>query len=267
MPDPDELVATLRAAGCVFAEDEAALLRTAARDEAELVALVAARVAGTPLEQVVGFVEFCGLRLVVEPGVFVPRQRSRLLVEQAVRGAPPGAGVLDLCCGVGALGAAISARLGSGTRLHAADLDPVAVRCARRNLSDLRHARVYSGDLFGPLPAALRGHVDVLVANAPYVPSAEIAFLPPEARVHEPHHTLDGGTDGLAIHRRIAAAAPDWLAPGGRLVIETARAQAVLAEQFFAAAGLATEIVEDESIGATVVSGRRTGGSVGDPYP
>ncbi|MGZ4777439.1 MAG: putative protein N(5)-glutamine methyltransferase, partial [Oryzihumus sp.] len=206
-----EIVPALRAAGCVFAEEEAALLVAAATGHG-LAALVRRRVAGEPLEQVLGWAEFCGQRFVVEPGVFVPRQRTRLLVREAVALARPGAVVLDVCCGVGAVGAAVAAAV-PGAELWAADVDPVAVRCAERNLAAFG-GRAFAGDLYDALPAGLRGRVDVLVANAPYVPTAEIAMMPPEARDHELTAALDGGADGVDVQRRVAAAAPDWLAPG-----------------------------------------------------
>ncbi|MGY5883337.1 putative protein N(5)-glutamine methyltransferase [Modestobacter lacusdianchii] len=242
------VVARLRAAGCVFAEEEAALLAEAAASPVELDDLVARRVAGEPLEQVVGWAEFCGLRFVVEPGVFVPRQRTRLLVREAVALAAPGAVVLDLCCGVGAVGAAVAAAVGA-VELHAADVDPVAVRCARRNVP----GAVWCGDLFDPLPGSLQGRVGVLVANAPYVPTEAIALMPPEARDHEARAALDGGPDGLDVQRRVVAGAPDWLAPGGALLIETSRQQADRTRALCAAAGLAARVVTDDDLAATVV--------------
>jgi release factor glutamine methyltransferase len=212
----DALVERLRAAGCVFAEEEAALLTESAGGD-ELEALVARRVGGEPLEQVLGFVDFCGRRFVLEPGVFVPRQRSALLVEEAVR--LGGSVVVDLCCGCGALGLLVADRLGA--TLHAVDLDPVAVGCARRNGAD-----ALLGDLFDPLPTALRGSVDLVLLNAPYVPTRAVAEMPPEAREHEPLLALDGGPDGMAVQRRVLASATDWLAPTGHLLTETSTVQA-----------------------------------------
>ena len=204
MTIPDSLIVSrLRAAGCVFAEDEARLLMSAARTPAELDAMVGRRAAGLPLEQVVGWAEFCGLRIVLAPGVFVPRRRTEFLVRQAVALAPPGAVIVDLCCGAGAIGATLAAAV-DRAEVHAADLDPAAVRCARQNLPG---GHVYQGDLYAPLPAGLRGRVAVLAANVPYVPSEQIGFLPPEAREHEPRAALDGGADGLDVLRRVAAAA------------------------------------------------------------
>jgi len=233
------IISTLRAAGCVFAEDEARLLTEAAATESELAVLVRRRAAGEPLEHVLGWAEFCGLRVALDPGVFVPRRRTEFLVARAVALVAPTAVVLDLCCGSGAVGAALAAAV-PGVELYAADIDPVAVRCARRNV-----ARVYEGDLFDPLPGSLRGRVEVVVANTPYVPTTEIRLLPPEARLHEPRVALDGGADGLDTYRRVAAAAPDWLAPGGHLLVETSEKQAAAAAAIATAAGLTPDLTSD----------------------
>src|SRR4051812_127402 len=148
----ESIVAPLRGAGCVFAEDEARLLVDAAGTPADLTAMVTRRVDGEPLEYVLGWAEFCGLRILVGPGVFVPRRRTEFLVHEAVGLSRPGAVVVDLCCGAGALGAAIAARV-EGADVYAADVDPRAVACARRNLPP---DRVLEGDLYTPLPADLR---------------------------------------------------------------------------------------------------------------
>jgi len=254
----DELVGRLRAAGCVFAEDEARLLLDAAGDGAELEAMVARRVAGEPLEQVLGWASFDGLRIRVTPGVFVPRRRSELLVAAAVRTLDERRDpvVVDLCCGSGALGAAIAARRPDAV-VHAADVDPDAVACARLNLPA---DRVHHGDLFGALPPELRGGVDVVVVNAPYVPTDEIAFMPPEARDHEHLVALDGGADGLDLHRRIAADVAAWLVPGGSIAIETSRGQAATTAGALRGAGLAPHVLRDEELDATVVVATCHGG-------
>jgi release factor glutamine methyltransferase len=255
MSIPDPLVDRLRAAGCVFAEDEARLLTSTARTPDELDAMVDRRVAGLPLEQVLGWAEFCGLRIIVAPGVFVPRRRTEFLVRQAAALARPGDVIVDLCCGAGAIGAALAAAV-DRAEVHAADIGAAAVRCARQNLPGPR-CHVYRGDLYEPLPAGLRGRVAVLAANVPYVPTGEIGFLPPEARAHEPRAALDGGADGLVVLRRVAAGAPEWLAPGGHLLIETTERQAPLAEAAFTASGLTTRVASSADLDATVVIGRR----------
>ena len=256
--ETDTAVARLRAAGCVFAEEEAAILTASAQSAAELSLFVERRAGGEPLEQVVGWAEFCELRIFVDPEVFVPRRRSEFLVSVAVglvrsREAAGIPVIVDLCCGTGALGLAVAAGIGS-SELLAADLDPAAVACARRNVEPAG-GRVYQGDLFAALPVGLRGRIDVLICNAPYVPTTEIAFMPAEAREHEARMALDGGADGLAILRQVAADAAGWLAPGGVLLVETSERQAPSMVAAMSAGGLAPRVHEDDDSGATVVTG------------
>jgi len=235
----------------VFAEDEAELLIAAAPTASDLARLVDQRVAGLPLEQVLGWAEFYGIRIAVDPGVFVPRRRSEFLVQQAAVATQPGAVVVDMCCGSGAIGAALAAV--RSIDLYAVDIDPAAVACARRNI----HDHVYQGDLFDPLPATLQGRVDVLVVNAPYVPTDEIAFMPPEARLYEAQVALDGGVDGLDIQRRVVASAPLWLTPTGTLLIETSNRQATHTADMIAQVGLQPRVVSSAELDATVVIGIR----------
>ena len=253
-----EVIARLRTAGCVFAEDEAELLMAAAGSADELDRLMAERVAGRPLEQLLGWAEFCGLRVAVQPGVFVPRRRTELLVHQAVPVLRPGDVLLELCCGSGAIALALATAV-PGVAVYAVDSEPTAARCASGNLRGV-NAQVLQGDLYQPLPERLRGTVAVLVANAPYVPTEAIGMMPPEARDYEPRPALDGGQDGLAVQRRIIAEAPDWLAPGGHLLIETGRPQAPVTAALFRAAGLTATVVRDDALDATAVLGVLPGG-------
>lgn len=249
------IAARLRASGCVFAEDEARLLVESARTPEALRAMIGQRVTGLPLEHVVGWADFCGLRIAVDPGVFVPRHRSELLVRRAAALTAPGSIIVDLACGSGAIGVAIAARAGE-VELHATDIEPAAVACARRNVEP-SGGHVYAGDLYEPLPVRLRGQVGVVAANVPYVPTKAVPLMPAEARLHEPLIALDGGPDGLDVLRRAARGAGDWLAPGGHLLIETSADQARTAVEIFAAAGLAPCVASDANLGATLVIGRR----------
>lgn len=251
----DPLAEELRAAGSVFAEDEAELLREAAGSPAELEAMARRRAAGEPLQQIVGWAEFCGLRIRLEPGVFVPRQRTELLVRRAAALGRRGDVVLDLCCGSGAVGVAVAAALGR-VDLHAADLDPAAVRCAAVNVGEAG-GRVHRGDLYEPLPDSLRGRVGLLLANAPYVPTGELRLMPREARLHEEPVTLDGGPDGLDVQRRVIAGASGWLAPGGHLLVETSDRQAEATLGLMRTAGLAASLAASAELAATVAIGRR----------
>jgi release factor glutamine methyltransferase len=242
----------------VFAEDEARLLTEQATGPEHLEQLVVRRIEGEPLEQVLGWVEFHGLRLAVEPGVFVPRRRTALLVDTAVPLVGAGGTAVDLGCGNGAIAAALAAAV-PGLEVWAVDVDPAAVACARRNLPP---GRVLEGDLYAALPAALRGRVDLLAANAPYVPTGSIGLMPREARDHEHRVALDGGPDGLDVQRRVVAGAPRWLAPGGHVVVETGRPQVDASVAAMVAAGLEPRVVADadpDGPGGTVVVGRRPG--------
>ena len=241
-----DLVDRLRAAGCVFAEEEAALLL---ESDGDLEELVTRRCAGEPLEHLLGWAEFAGLRVAVAPGVFVPRKRTELMARETVALRPRL--LVELCCGAAAVTAAVEAALPE-VRTWVADIDRAAVDVARRNV----RGRVLISDLDAALPAELRGRVDVIACNAPYVPTDEVAHLPPEARQHEPRRALDGGSDGLDVIRRAAARAGLWLRPGGSLIVETSTAQAPAAAAAFSAAGLRPRIVSDRT--ATVVLGLST---------
>lgn len=281
--DLGPVVTLLHAAGCVRAEDEAAALLMAAHTPADLERLVARRIAGEPLEHVVGWADFAGIRVHVAPGVFVPRHRSEHLVDVAARhlargvkhvASPEGRVgaaassrrvpasdsdgrdsdspvVLDLCAGTGALGLALH-RAAGPFRLFGTDLDPVAVACAAENLAPVGGVALV-GDLFDPIPAELRGRVQLILANAPYVPTSALDLLPHEAREHEPALALDGGPDGLTLHARLLAEAPDWLAPGGVVLVEVAEDQVPAALALVAAAGLHDQAVPAEDDPDTVV--------------
>ena len=171
-----DLVSRLRAAGCVFAEDEAALLIAHEPDAVAREALVARRVAGEPLETVLGWVLFGGLRLAVAPGVFVPRRRTELVARLASAELPQGGTLADLCCGVGAI-AAVVAHERPDPRVIAADFDPRAVAVAVRNLEPYGATALVSD-----MDSSISVPVDVITACPPYVPTGEIPFMPSEAR-------------------------------------------------------------------------------------
>ena len=244
----------------MFAEEEAELLLDEARgDPRALAAMVRRRESGEPLEYVVGWAELAGVRVAVEPGVFVPRSRSELLVEEAVsalhaRGSNRSL-VLDLCCGAGAVGAAIATAV-PGIELHASDIDESAVELSARNLTRFG-AVVHQGDLYEALPGELRGRIDLIAANSPYVPSRELGLMPREARLFEPPWALDGGSDGMDPLRRIVAGAPDWLAPGGAVLVEAASPTANTAAAIAADAGLDVRVARSDALEVAVVVGSR----------
>ena len=227
----DDVVARLRAAGSVFAEDEARLLDG---DEE----LIARRIAGERLEHVLGWAEFAGLRIAVDPGVFIPRPQTEALAELAA-GMEPAVAV-DLFAGSGAIACVVKAR-NPGARVVAGELDPPALACARRNGERLG-IEVVSSDVDSGIPAELAGRVDVLTANVPYVPSGQLGFVPHDG---EPDTALDGGADGFGWLRRVAAAAPRWLAHGGVLLAELPEDGAIPA-----LTGLRTEIAAPRVLAA-----------------
>lgn len=249
-------VAALRAAGCVFAEEEAQMMISEAKSETELASMIEKRNNGVPLEQILGWAEFCGHRVAIEPEVFIPRYKTEFLVSQAIALCKPDSIVLDLCCGSGALGLAIISSMPT-IQLFASDVDPVAVHCARQNLAPYG-ATVFEGDLFDPIPQNLKGKINILLANAPYVPTQAIDLMPREARLYESRVSLDGGMDGLDIHRRIAASATEWLTPGGYLLIETGKGQSSIARNFLNTYGMNSWIAYSEDHDATVVIGTKS---------
>ncbi|GAA3604971.1 putative protein N(5)-glutamine methyltransferase [Kineosporia mesophila] len=255
----DEVVTALRAAGCVWAEEEASLLMNSTDAPANLGTRVARRVQGEPLELIVGWAEFRGLRIKVAPGVFIPRRRTEFLAEKAISAvrAVENAVVVELCCGAGAISAAILEEA-RPAELHAADIDHIAIELARTNLATPETGtgpdpQVHQGDMYLALPGRLAGRVDVLVANVPYVPTADIAFLPAEARDHEPLRTLDGGVDGLALYRRLMQDAAHWLSPGGKIMSETSLQQLTPAQDLSFEHGFISTVHQDNNLGANVV--------------
>lgn len=224
-PALHQLTARLRAAGCVFAEEEAAQLRARFPDGSDREGAVRRRERGTPLEHVLGFADFAGTRVAVDPRVFVPRRRAEPLVELCVTAARsmPTALVADLGCGTGAIAAAVSARLPQGD-VVAVDDDPAAVACARRNGAE-HGFEVYAGDWFDGLPARCQGRVDVAVAYLPHVPVACLDGLPADYRAAEPLPTVDGGADGLDPLRTVLDQAPRWLRADGVIITMSANGQ------------------------------------------
>jgi release factor glutamine methyltransferase len=240
----------LAAAGCVSARAEADWLLEEASDEEALRAMVARRVAGEPLQYVIGWAPFGPLRLAVGPGVFVPRPETEALADRAatrLRSRPEPPIAVDVCTGSGAIACFLTAEV-PAARVLATELDPGALAWARRN-ADRYGVELLAGDLDEPLPPTLAGRVDVLCANVPYVPSGAIATLPTDVRDHEPRLALDGGPDGLDVLRRLVARAGHWLAPGGRLLCEIGEDQAEAAVALLTAAGLTEVAVHPDLVG------------------
>lgn len=186
-------------------------------------AMIARRAAGEPVPFIKGFAEFRGIELIARRGVFVPRDSSEFLAEQAVRRLrrrrKPVA--VDLATGGGTIALAIAHEV-PGADVFGSDVSAEAVRLARANARRLRlRASFAVGDLFGAVPRRLRGGVDVITLHPPYVPRGEVRDLPDEIRDWEPAHTLtDHSVDGMGLVQRAVDEAPVWLRPGGWLLME-----------------------------------------------
>lgn len=202
-------------------------------------ALVARRARHEPVQYLLGEVEFCGLRLELGPGVFIPRPETEGLVDRALAlGLPDAAVVVDLCTGSGAIACALAARQ-PGWTVWAVEQAAPAAECARANVRRLRlegRVRVREGDLFAPIGDAVAAQgVNLVVANPPYLAEPLLATLPVEVREWEPRAALAGGSDGLDVVRRLLAAAPGWLRPGGALLVEIGEEQGPAARALVAA--------------------------------
>ena len=218
--DHDGVRARLVAAGCVAADAEAAELRSAAPDDPTLASWVRRREGGEPLAWITGSAPFCGHRILVDPGVYVPRWQSEVLARRAAQMLPRHGGVAaDLCTGAGAVAVHLASAVPNAVVIGT-DIDERSIRCARRN-----GVAAVVADLGAPLRSA---SFDVVTVIAPYVPTASIELLPTDVQAFEPRSALDGGRDGLDIVRRAAAHAARLLRPGGWLLAEVGGDQADL---------------------------------------
>ena len=184
------------------------------------------RAEGQPLQYITGEMPFRHIIVHVEPGVFIPRPETETLVQVGIDhlakreiSAPK---VLDICTGSGCIACAVASEL-DGSAVVATDLNPAAVRVATFNAERTGSAdrlSVYEGDLFEPIDPRLKGGVDLVLSNPPYVPSSDLPDLPEEVLGFEPHLALDGGPDGLDTARRIIEGAVEWLRSGALLALE-----------------------------------------------
>ncbi len=245
------VITRLAAAGCLAPEEEAAALLAATGDPEQLEALVARRTTGEPLAWLVGHVDFCGIRVGVDPGVYVPRWQTEPLARRAAALLPEHGTAVDLCTGAGAIARVLMARVPSAT-VVATDLDPVAAACAGRN-----GVETLVGDLDEPLPAGLLATVDVMTAVTPYVPADELQFLPRDVLAFEPRSALDGGVDGLEVLSTVVGCSSRWLRSGGWLLLELGGDQAkIVAAQMEAAGFDGIELLRDDDGSDRAIAGR-----------
>ncbi len=243
----------LAAAGCIAADEEAAELMAAAPDAADLESWLCRREQGEPLAWITGSVRFCGHEIRVEAGVFVPRPQSEELARRATRllalGRPEDSDrsgridrgdrtlrAVDLCTGTGAVAVHLKS-VRPDAAVIGVDVDPQAVACARAN-----GVPAVLADLADPVeldPPLRSGCFDVVTAVPPYVPTGELHLLPADVQRYEPWRSLDGGSDGLGVVRRLVASAAGLLRPGGWLMVELGADQDVELAPTLAASGFA----------------------------
>lgn len=205
----------------------------AADDVATFEAFVQRRRSGEPLQYIEERIPFGPIEVSVDARVLIPRPETEQLFEVAADAVTEPRVIVDLCTGSGNLALALKHDFPDAV-VYATDSSEDAVAVARANAAEAGlDVTVLHGDLFDPLPQHLRGRVDLLVANPPYVSEAELGELPAEVRDHEPRAALVAGPTGDEVVARIAAAAPDWLCAGGVVVCEISEFRADAATTLF----------------------------------
>jgi len=211
----DDVTTRLADAGFIAAREEAEeLVECSEGDDLILASMIQRRLRGEPLAWITGVATFCGSKIRIDRGVYVPRWQSEPLARRAVTRLPTQGIAIDLCTGSGAIAKTLHLARPSA-RVVASDVDDRAVQCASSN-----GVEVYGGDLFAPLPRDLEGTVDVVVGVVPYVPTRSLALLPRDTLVFESSLSYDGGEDGVHILRRVVRESGRFLRPGGALLVE-----------------------------------------------
>jgi release factor glutamine methyltransferase len=242
----------LRAAGCIAASDEADdLIRAAGGDRGLLVELVARRTKGEPIAWLTGSVTFCDVEVTVAPGVYVPRWHTEPLARRAATVLPSGGVAVDLCTGAGAIAVVLGVAVPTA-RVVATELDPDALRCARRN-----GVEVFEGFLDDPLPVEFERRVDVMTAVVPYVPTDSLRLLPRDVQAFEPRLALDGGPEGTDVLDEVVRRSPRWLRPGGSILLELGGDQAAPVERLLHRLGFGeVDVMVDEDGDGRAVAAR-----------
>lgn len=240
--DHGSVTKLLAEAGCIAAGEEATeLMLTAAGVSDLLDELVSRRIDGEPIAWLTGEITFCGVKLFVAPGVYVPRWQTEPLARRAATLLPAAGVAVDLCTGAGAIAAVLGAAVPTA-RVIATELDDNAVQCARRN-----GVEVFEGFLDDPLPREFEHRVDVLTAVAPYVPTDSLRLLPRDVQAFEPRLALDGGIDGTELLRQVVPRSARWLRRGGWLLLELGGDQAEPIGRLLRQSGFAAvDVMADE---------------------
>ena len=219
---------------------------------------IARREAREPLQLIVGSVGFRYVDIEVRPGVFIPRPETEVLAGEAIARVPAGGVVVEPCTGTGAIACSVALE-SAATTVVATDVSPAAVALAADNARRLGAAiTVVKGDLLAAVPVALRGRVDVVVCNPPYLATADLAGREPEVVDWDPHDALVSGPTGSETTDRLAATAPGWLRAGGWLLMEIDSTRAQSTASAVEGAGFTdVEIGTDLTGAARFVVGRR----------
>lgn len=264
-PDVDARILAAHVLGCrpwevafIGGVDGAALER--------LESLVAQRSDRVPLQHITGETGFRGLTLTCRPGVFIPRPETEVLAGLAIASAPSIA--VEPCTGTGAVALALAAEV-PGVRVVACDASPDAVALAGENLARIASAgklaegaqvEIHEGDLLAEVPAELRGSVDLVVANPPYLRPDELVQCEPEVRDHDPRAALVAGPHGNEVIDRLIDEARAWLRDGGSLMFELADVRIDAAVARASEAGYVDVVVHDDLTGRErIVSARWPG--------
>lgn len=261
VPTPEVDADLLIASACGWTRPRVALERQTALDAATAAAigsLADRRATREPLQRVLGEVGFRRLTLRVCDGVLVPRPETEVLAGLAIDATPPAGVVVEVGTGTGAVAVAVADEA-APRWVIASDISPAAVACAADNAAragvdvDVRH-----GDLLAAVPDELRGEVDVLVSNPPYLTGAEVDAAAPEVAFHEPREALVAGPSGQELVDRLLAAAAAWLRPGGTVLVEADTSRVAVTARQAEIAGLRDVVVHRDLAGRDrVVAARR----------
>lgn len=219
-------------------------------------AFIARRAAGEPMPFLLGYIDFYGLELKVRPGAFVPRPSSELIVDRAVRRlrrrkAPA---VVDVCTGAGPIALAIADEIPEAD-VYGIDILAEGLSQGRANARRLgiQNVKLKRGDMYGSLPNRLRGKVDVITAHVPYVPANEVEDLPAEVAEYEPALTITDSMDGTYLMDVAIRQSPEWLKPGGWLLLEMSDDFAPKARRLLKRYGLVDRGVASDNDGLSIV--------------
>lgn len=240
----------MRDSGIHNAEREARWLIEAEPDNSDgLMDLVRRRVAGEPLQYLTGLAGFRRLELRIGPGALVPRPETESLAGRAIDLLPEKGIALDVGTGAGPIALAIADERPSA-RVIGTDISIEALQWARLNRDTLGlDVELIECDLFEGLPSRLRGEVDVVVANPPYISENERNALPAEVVEHEPGVALFASRDGLEIFERIAVGARGWLCPGGWFLSEIGDRQGATVSRLLGFLGYSDVVIRPDLVG------------------